>query len=94
MLQSALSTSVAVRARWVWSKSYAVCVCGDGCVMPTTKPGKVYPVFAWEVLFVCVCDWGGCSQDSVGGERNYGTVIENCVYVCAHCKVVQRGWKG
>ena len=59
MLHSALCI-IAMRARRVGSKSYTVCVCGDGSVVATTKPGQVDPVFAWEVLFVCVYEgWGG-----------------------------------
>ena len=83
MLQGALIVGITMRARRVGSKSNAVHVCGDRCVMPTTKPGKVYPVFAWEALFVFVYEGRGGSQDSVWGERVDSATGVDCVYVCA-----------
>ena len=54
MLSRALN-SVAARAVGVRSRSYPVHVDGDGCVLSTTKSGKVDPIFALEVLFaLCV----------------------------------------
>ena len=54
MLYRALN-SVTVRAIGVRSTSYPVYVGGDGCVVATTKSGKIDPIFAWEVLFaLCV----------------------------------------
>ena len=83
-----------MRARRVWSKSYAMCVCEDGCVVPTTKPGEVHPVFAWEVLFVCAYKgWGG-SQDRVRGEIVDGALCKDCVYVSSQCNVVWSGREG
>ena len=68
MLHCALGI-IAVRARRGGSKSYTVHVCGDGCVMPTTKPGQVDPVFAWEVLFACVY------EGLEGAEEDEGAAI-------------------
>ena len=93
MLHRAL-VGITVRARRIGSKSYAVCVCGDGGVVPTTKPGKMYPVFAWEVLFVCVYEGRGGSQDRVWGERVDCTTRVDCVYVGAQCDIVWSGRKG
>ena len=69
MLHCALG-GITVRARRIGSKSYAVCVCGNGSVVPTTKPSKVYPVFAWEVLFACGYEGRGAPRIEFGGNAS------------------------
>ena len=61
---------ITVRARRIGSKSYAVFVCGDGSVVPTTKPSKVYTAFAWEVLFVCGYEGRGAPRMELGGNAS------------------------
>ena len=58
--------SVTARAIGVRSTFYSVHVGGDGCVVPTTKSGKMDPIFACEVLFaLCVYGRGDGPQECV-----------------------------
>lgn len=66
-------------------------VFGDSSVMPTTKPGQVDPVLAWEVLFAFSVFEGGGVPSRVLGVY-FST---NCgVYVGAVGGVIRERGKG